>query len=50
VTITRLIGFSVILLLTASFAVHGQPRDKVARLAVVLFDAPDWHTISRGSE
>lgn len=39
-TIARLIGFLVILLLTASFAVHGQPRDKVARLAVVLFDVP----------
>jgi putative ABC transport system substrate-binding protein len=35
-----LIGFSVLLLLTASFVVHGQSRDKVARLAVVLFDAP----------
>jgi putative tryptophan/tyrosine transport system substrate-binding protein len=40
VTIARLIGFSVILLLTASFVVHGQPSGKVARLAVVLFEAP----------
>lgn len=39
-TIARLVGFPVILVLTASFVVHGQPRDKVARLAVVLFDAP----------
>src|SRR5687768_11731344 len=27
-------------LLSISFATHGQPRAKVARLAVVLFDAP----------
>jgi putative ABC transport system substrate-binding protein len=40
VTIARLIGFSVVLLLTASLVAHGQPSGKVARLAVVLFDAP----------
>lgn len=39
-TIARLIGFSFILLLAASFGAHGQPAGKVARLAVVLFDAP----------
>jgi putative ABC transport system substrate-binding protein len=37
---TRLIGFSVVLLLTAAFLAHAQPRARVARLAVVLFDAP----------
>jgi putative tryptophan/tyrosine transport system substrate-binding protein len=36
--IARLIG--CLLLITASFLAQGQPRDKVARLAVVLFDAP----------
>jgi putative ABC transport system substrate-binding protein len=40
VTIARLIGFSVVLLLTAPFVAHGQPGGKVARLAMVLFDAP----------
>jgi putative tryptophan/tyrosine transport system substrate-binding protein len=40
VTLARFIGFSMILLLTTSFVAHGQPRAKVARLAVVLFDAP----------
>ena len=39
-TIARLIGFALVLLLTTSLATHGQPRAKVARLAVVLFDAP----------
>lgn len=39
-TIARLIGFSAVLLLTASFVAHGQPGGNVARLAVVLFDAP----------
>lgn len=39
-TIARLIGLSLILLLTTSFVAHAQPRGKVARLAVVLFDAP----------
>jgi putative ABC transport system substrate-binding protein len=39
VTITRIIGLSVILV-AASFVAHGQPGGKVARLAVVLFDAP----------
>ena len=36
--IARLIGFSVVL--ATSFVTHGQPSGKVARLAVVLFDAP----------
>lgn len=39
-TVNRRIGFLAAALLFAAFAVHGQPRDKVARLAVVLFDAP----------
>ena len=38
--LARLIGFSVVLFLAASFATHGQPSGKVARLALVLFDAP----------
>ncbi|HVJ10134.1 MAG TPA: hypothetical protein VNC62_01055, partial [Burkholderiales bacterium] len=38
--IARLIGFSVVLFLATSFVTHGQPSGKVARLAVVLFDAP----------
>ena len=38
--IARLIGFSVVLVLAASFATHAQPGGKVARLGVVLFDAP----------
>jgi putative tryptophan/tyrosine transport system substrate-binding protein len=37
--IARLLGFSLVLFLTASFVAHAQPRAKVARLAVVLFDA-----------
>ena len=40
VTIARLLGFSVVLLLAASFVAHGQSSGKVARLAMVLFDAP----------
>ena len=39
-TIARLIGFSIALLLSASLAVHAQPAGKVARLAVVLFETP----------
>jgi putative ABC transport system substrate-binding protein len=38
--IARLLGFAVVLFLAASFVTHGQPSGKVARLAVVLFDAP----------
>ena len=38
-TVARLLGFSITLLL-AAFVVHAQSRAKVARLAVVLFDAP----------
>jgi putative ABC transport system substrate-binding protein len=38
-TIARIIGLLVILV-AASFVAHGQPGGKVARLAVVLFDAP----------
>ena len=37
--IARRIG-SLVLLLAASFAAHGQPAGKIARLAVVLFEAP----------
>ena len=37
---SRLIGFSVVLFLAASFVTHAQPKGKAARLAVVLFDAP----------
>ena len=40
ILIARLVGFSVVLFLAASFVAHGQPSGKVARLAVVLFDAP----------
>ena len=39
-TVARFIGCSLILLCAASFAAHGQPAAKVARLAVVLFEAP----------
>jgi putative ABC transport system substrate-binding protein len=38
--IARLVGFAVLLLLAPSFLAHAQPSGKVARLAVVLFDAP----------
>jgi putative ABC transport system substrate-binding protein len=38
--VARLIGFSALLFLAASLVTHAQPSGKVARLAVVLFDAP----------
>ena len=38
--LAKLIGFSLALFLAASVVTHAQPTGKVARLAVVLFDAP----------
>jgi ABC-type uncharacterized transport system substrate-binding protein len=40
VTIARLIALVVVLLFAASFAAHGQPGGKVARLGVLLFNTP----------
>jgi len=39
-TIARLIALVVVLLFAASFAAHGQPSGKVARLGVLLFNTP----------